>query len=189
MTAVKLAIVLKGSHRCRWEHSSVSATLKNLFNLTSFLTKRDSWAGSLHELLTDEPRTDAPMHLPESPKPAIPFGPNWPPPPPPSERRGLEAEDGPEPQHCGRTEPYQGCPGEHRRSRTIFLAVRCHTNAPLCTVAGVTHVSSKQRNQIRLMARLTMAPEPPADEMTHDEANAWLSDRFLEWKAQGGPMR
>jgi len=39
------------------------------------------------------------------------------------------------------------------------------------------------------MARLTMAPEPPADEMTHDEANAWLSDRFLEWKAQGGPMR
>ena len=44
----------------QWEHSTASSTVKNLFNLSSFLTKRDAWAGSLTELLLDEPRTDTP---------------------------------------------------------------------------------------------------------------------------------
>ena len=43
-------------------------TTKNLFGIPGFLTHRDAWAGSFHELLTlDTPRTDAPMHLPEPP--------------------------------------------------------------------------------------------------------------------------
>ena len=111
---------------------------QNLFNLTSFLTKRDEWAGSLHELLTeDAPRTDSPMHLPTSPTPKIPFGPNWPPPPP--LRRGLETaeeqeEGSPDPQHCGRVAPHNGCP-------------------------GVTAINTKQRNTITLLSRLTVTPE------------------------------
>jgi len=55
----------------QWELTSVPATIKNLFNLTSFLTKRDAWAGSFDELLTlPSPRMDAPLHLPEAPEPA-----------------------------------------------------------------------------------------------------------------------
>ena len=44
----------------QFELSSVPATVKNLFNLTSFLTKRDAWAGNLEELLLPHPRTCAP---------------------------------------------------------------------------------------------------------------------------------
>ena len=69
----------------QWEHSSFSATITNLFNLSrdkdwalgprpGFLTQRDAWAGSFHELLTlDTPRTDCPMHLPTPPVPVTPF--------------------------------------------------------------------------------------------------------------------
>ena len=54
----------------QFELSSVPATLKRLFNLSSFLTKRDAWAGSFDELLLPtggEPRIDTPLHLPEAP--------------------------------------------------------------------------------------------------------------------------
>ena len=55
------------SNTSQWEHSSISATLTGLFNLSTFLTKRDEWAGSFEELLREAPRTDAPMHFPEAP--------------------------------------------------------------------------------------------------------------------------
>ena len=141
---------------------------QNLFNLTSFLTKRDEWAGSLHELLTeDAPRTDSPMHLPTSPTPKIPFGPNWPPPPP--LRRGLETaeeqeEGSPDPQHCGRVAPHNGCP-------------------------GVTAINTKQRNTITLLSRLTVTPEPDLDSMDYDDAEAWTGAQYRIWLAQGGPLR
>lgn len=54
----------------QYEHSSVSATLKELFDLPEFLTQRDAWAGSfLSELELAEPRTDTIMHTPEAPQP------------------------------------------------------------------------------------------------------------------------
>ena len=37
----------------QFELTSVPATIKNLFNLSSFLTKRDAWAGNFEELLLD----------------------------------------------------------------------------------------------------------------------------------------
>jgi phospholipase C len=44
-----------------FEHSSIPATVKNIFNLKSFLTKRDAWAGTFDSVLTrDTPRTDCP---------------------------------------------------------------------------------------------------------------------------------
>jgi len=47
-----------------YEHSSVYATLKKLWNLPSFLTKRDEWAGTFEGLFTrDTPRTDCPTTL------------------------------------------------------------------------------------------------------------------------------
>lgn len=49
-----------------FEHSSIPATVRKLFNLPSFLTKRDEWAGSFEGILQTrtEPRTDCPEQLP-----------------------------------------------------------------------------------------------------------------------------
>lgn len=60
----------------QFELSSICSTAKTLFNLSSFLTKRDAWAGSFESLLLDSPRpdSDCPMHLPDAPAP-------WAPPP------------------------------------------------------------------------------------------------------------
>lgn len=50
-----------------YEHSSIPATTKKIFNLSSpFLTKRDEWAGSFESIVLKrtEPRTDCPVELP-----------------------------------------------------------------------------------------------------------------------------
>ncbi|KAK6122134.1 hypothetical protein DH2020_044124 [Rehmannia glutinosa] len=52
----------------QFEHSSIAATVKKLFNLQSnFLTKRDAWAGTFEKYfyLRDTPREDCPEKLPE----------------------------------------------------------------------------------------------------------------------------
>ncbi|KAM2057722.1 hypothetical protein ACFX16_030377 [Malus domestica] len=50
-----------------FEHSSIPATVKKIFNLTApFLTKRDEWAGTFESIVQTrtEPRTDCPEQLP-----------------------------------------------------------------------------------------------------------------------------
>ncbi|KAF8394932.1 hypothetical protein HHK36_018871 [Tetracentron sinense] len=52
----------------QFEHSSIPATVKKLFNLKSnFLTKRDAWAGTFDSYFyfRDTPRGDCPERLPE----------------------------------------------------------------------------------------------------------------------------
>ncbi|KAJ9131837.1 hypothetical protein P3X46_034749 [Hevea brasiliensis] len=50
----------------QYEHSSIAATVKKLFNLKEFLTKRDAWAGTFEGVLTrSSPRTDCPVALTE----------------------------------------------------------------------------------------------------------------------------
>ncbi|KAL9320034.1 hypothetical protein ACSQ67_011873 [Phaseolus vulgaris] len=52
----------------QYEHSSIPATVKKLFNLKSnFLTKRDAWAGTFEKYFhfRDTPRDDCPETLPE----------------------------------------------------------------------------------------------------------------------------
>ncbi|XP_043694343.1 non-specific phospholipase C3-like [Telopea speciosissima] len=50
----------------QFEHSSIPAAVKKIFNLKDFLTKRDEWAGTFETLLTrTTPRTDCPVTLPE----------------------------------------------------------------------------------------------------------------------------
>ncbi|CAO2142210.1 unnamed protein product [Urochloa humidicola] len=50
----------------QYEHSSIPATVKKIFNLNEFLTKRDAWAGTFESVLTrTTPRTDCPETLPE----------------------------------------------------------------------------------------------------------------------------
>ncbi|KAJ4979714.1 hypothetical protein NE237_010494 [Protea cynaroides] len=50
-----------------FEHSSIPATMKKIFNLSApFLTKRDEWAGTFEGIFQSrtEPRTDCPEQLP-----------------------------------------------------------------------------------------------------------------------------
>lgn len=52
-----------------FEHSSIPATVKKIFNLKEFLTKRDAWAGTFETVLTrTTPRTDCREVLPEPKK-------------------------------------------------------------------------------------------------------------------------
>ncbi|KAL7583290.1 non-specific phospholipase C1 [Lactuca sativa] len=63
----------------QFEHSSIPATVKKLFNLDSdFLTKRDEWAGTFESYfnLRDTPRDDCPETLPEIKVSLRPRGPN-----------------------------------------------------------------------------------------------------------------
>ncbi|KAL9686017.1 hypothetical protein QQ045_023472 [Rhodiola kirilowii] len=49
-----------------FEHSSIPATVKKIFNLKSFLTKRDEWAGTFEGVINcTSPRTDCPVTLPD----------------------------------------------------------------------------------------------------------------------------
>ncbi|KAL6996935.1 Non-specific phospholipase C6 [Sarracenia purpurea var. burkii] len=51
-----------------YEHSSIPATIKKMFNLSSnFLTHRDAWAGTFEQVVGEltSPRTDCPEILPE----------------------------------------------------------------------------------------------------------------------------
>ncbi|KAK9124475.1 hypothetical protein Sjap_014077 [Stephania japonica] len=62
----------------QFEHSSIPATVKKLFNLKSnFLTKRDAWAGTFEKYfhLRDTPRDDCPEKLPEVTQSLRPWGP------------------------------------------------------------------------------------------------------------------
>ncbi|KAF5792978.1 putative phosphoesterase, alkaline phosphatase-like, alpha/beta/alpha [Helianthus annuus] len=52
-----------------YEHSSIPATIKKMFNLSSnFLTHRDAWAGTFEHIVSqlNAPRTDCPEVLPEA---------------------------------------------------------------------------------------------------------------------------
>ncbi|XP_028805293.1 non-specific phospholipase C2 [Neltuma alba] len=50
----------------QYEHSSIIATVKKLYNLPNFLTKRDQWAATFEGILQTrtQPRTDCPEKLP-----------------------------------------------------------------------------------------------------------------------------
>ncbi|AAF01582.1 hypothetical protein [Arabidopsis thaliana] len=50
--------------RSQYEHSSIPATVKTIFKLKDFLSKRDSWAGTFESVITrDSPRQDCPETL------------------------------------------------------------------------------------------------------------------------------
>ncbi|KAF2911488.1 hypothetical protein DAI22_11g183700 [Oryza sativa Japonica Group] len=53
----------------QFEHSSIPATVKRIFGLKEFLTRRDAWAGTFDTVLTRAaPREDCPATLPEPPR-------------------------------------------------------------------------------------------------------------------------
>jgi phospholipase C len=53
----------------QYEHSSIAATVKKLYGLDEFLTKRDEWAGTFEHIFNERttPREDCPAELPSPP--------------------------------------------------------------------------------------------------------------------------
>jgi len=127
-----------------------------LYNLTSFLTKRDAWAATFDELLTlDAPRTDAPMHFPEPPPVAAPWTcPGCVNPPEEEDRRRLGEL---QPQHC---------------------------SAKKRTCEGQEQLTMKQRRAIEALShpqgRLGAAA-PDMDEMDYAAAEAWIEHHSNKW--------
>ena len=60
----------------QYDGTSIVSTIKRLFDLPAFLTKRDAWSASFDHLFDTlaTPRTDTPMHLPDAPPPTARHG-------------------------------------------------------------------------------------------------------------------
>ena len=148
----------------QFELTSVASTVKTLFNLSSFLTERDAWAGSFEELLLDEPRADAemPMHLPDAPPAATPWD------PPPDALRGgsrdaRELDTLAGPGHCS---AWDGAPSEE-------------------PCRGHAHANLKQKRNIRLLSHMTSTAVPDnLDLLTQPEADRLWASRWSTWMDQ-----
>ena len=150
----------------QFEHSSIPATVKALFGLPAFLTKRDAWAGSFDELLTlDTPRTDTPLHLPDAPPPHA--GPCISPCPPPAASHDGDGDD-----------------GRRRLARPTPARAAQHCSASSGQCAGVHAVSNKQRHMIEVYGALTQTPSPNVAAMDFAAAGRWIGARQREWRAQ-----
>ena len=140
----------------QFELTSVPATVKTLFNLTSFLTKRDAWAGSFEELLLDAPRGDAPMHLPDAPPAAAPRGTRRRPTPMAARSGGAR--------HCSSPhgEPEQPCRAARSISSRRAGPVGDESSPPPRSPPSRSLLSAsldrKIQRQIRLIAGLPAAP-------------------------------
>ena len=132
--------------------------MKTLFNLSSFLTKRDAWAGSFEELLLDTPRPDSdmPRHLPDAPRPATP----WDPPPGTGDALGYAETAGPG--HCS---AWDGASQE-------------------TACAGPAVASLKQRRNLRLLSHMTGSPEPDIDAMDVHQATRAMGGLWALWNQQ-----
>jgi len=151
----------------QFELTSVVATAKNIFNLSSFLTKRDAWAGSFDELLLDKPRDDCPMHLPTAPPAASP----WDPPP------GEKAD------------------GADAHARRTTVSVEGATGAPLAQHCSSWHGGGdskcrnpsvpnlKQKRQVRLLSQLMGVEQPDVERMSWKEAEGFIRTHWQKWMA------
>merc|ERR1712232_1428909 len=154
----------------QFELTSIISTAKQLFNLTTFLTKRDAWAAPFGELLEDRLRTDTPMHLPDSPPPAKP----WTPP-------GEEEEDDDDDDN-GDDDDDDEESGPDTRSRRLSGNEPQHCSFGN-SCRGVIYASTKQLNQVRLLAKLTEREEPRnMEDMSSDDADHWLSKHWQLWR-------
>eukprot|EP00932_Pfiesteria_piscicida_P013508 SRR837773.25083.p1 GENE.SRR837773.25083~~SRR837773.25083.p1 ORF type:complete len:242 (-),score=52.74 SRR837773.25083:51-752(-) len=118
----------------QFELTSTISTVKNLFNLTGFLTKRDAWAGSFHELLLDTPRSATPSHLPEAPQSASP----WDPPP-----GTVRPPGAPVPQHCsswhgGEEQPCRGPTAVNLKQKRLVRVLSAMMRAEPPPLEGMT---------------------------------------------------
>ena len=178
----------------QFELTSVAATVKHLFNLSMFLTKRDAWAGNFEELLLDEPRqeSDMPMHFPDAPQLTGPGQKPWSAPPAalpaPYDPSAIPPLTPPPPMHSD---------GKHWRALTDADAdahdegalIPQHCSAKDATCDGLRVLNVRQRRYLKLYSKLTMTPEPQYEGMSWADGEETLSDLWKLWQAQGHPSR
>ena len=142
--------------------------------MTSFLTKRDAWAGSFDELLLDEPRTDCPMHLPDAPEPAAPWGPI------PTVEELLEGDE--------KTQEALERAVEERdrllRARGPGHCSAWHGAKDEVECAGLDSANLKQRRNLRLLSQLVGAPAPNVNKLNVAEADVAMGRLWSEWMRQ-----
>ena len=166
----------------------------DITGLPGFLTNRDRWAGSFEELLTlDEPRTDAPLHLPSAPTPVTPF--------PPCERTGCPGPpSSPPPAAAAATGVGDDEPSrrllQQRNGRLDVAERHCTANVAggqelQCTEPGA-EMTQKQRNQLQQLAgALAEQAQPlPAGfrtdgQYTSAEATKWIAQMFSAVESGG----
>ena len=172
----------RGSSTAQFEHSSLPATVRNLFNLSSFLTKRDAWAGDFSELLLDAPRTDAPMHLPDALAPAMPWcsqlttettcakneGCTW-------NDVSHICKEGPLPNASSLNE------SQRRRLSDQPQPQHCSARTAACQAEG--EVTARQRNRMSTLQAVTGVAAPDAETLDASAANAWLAARWNQYMA------
>lgn len=160
----------------QFDLTSVPATIKNLFGLDDFLTKRDAWAGSFHELLTDELRTDCPMHLPEAPEPAKPWEPaypgDW---PNATSKDRYDNDDDDDGDDTINDEDYL----VSRRLQSEPEPQHCSHATGVCLTPQ--HLTAKQLKRIKWYASLTKSEAPDTSTMSSAEAERWLAHRWDAW--------
>lgn len=141
--------------------SSIPATVKEVFGLPRFLTKRDAWAAPFTELLTlDSPRQDCPMTLPDPPE-------------------GLAVEDSPTLVSTRAGETATDVPLQCKSH-----SIRRRPDDGECSRHEPTR---RQMKQMELFSRLTSTPMPDMSTMGRDDADAWARHRFVDWqRASGG---
>ena len=146
----------KGS---RYDLTSGIATAKELFNLSTYLSRRDAWSGSFGQLLTlDQPRTDCPMHFPAAPPVSSP----WMCPGCHNEvselqrtRRMQEEEDSQnQPQHC---------------------------SAQKQVCQGTASVTEKQKNEIRVLSEHFPDSAPAFETFNFQQAKDWIEEHKHRW--------
>ena len=169
----------------QFELTSVPATVKNLFNLSAFLTKRDAWAGSFDELLLDEPRSGSnmPMHLPDAPAPASP----WDPPPGLQLKVNDDDDDDDDDEEEEEEEALSSKKAARKRKQTSAGPGHCSAWDGAKTeeaCAGLDHANLKQRRNLQLLSELTGTPMPDIQAMNVAQADMWLGARWSEWMAQ-----
>ena len=172
----------RGSSTAQFEHSSLPATVRNLFNLSSFLTQRDAWAGDFSELLLDAPRTDAPMHLPDALAPAMPWcsqlttettcakneGCTW-------NDVSHICKEGPLPNASSFNE------SQRRRLSDQPQPQHCSARTAVCQAEG--EVTARQRNRMSTLQAVTGVAAPDAETLDASAANAWLAARWNQYMA------
>ena len=167
-----------------YEHSSVPATLKDIFDLPSFLTKRDAWAGSfLSELSLKEPRTDTPTHLPTAPPPTL-----W-----QDDDDDDDDDDGGggdgHPSTMGGGGGFAGAErnGPIRKSRRLGL-----TNSKMprhCSYLGTpfkcgdpSRAHKKQKQRMKQWIQLNNVVDPPNPEtVNRKEADEFINEQFQHY--------
>ena len=176
----------------QFELTSIPATIKNLFNLSSFLTKRDAWAGNFEELLLDSPRDDAPMHLPDAPAPASP----WDPPPPAGRKADDDGDDDDAAAERRKFRPPNGDDDDDDERRRRALAVgaggdvaepaperHCSSwhGGPEAPCRAATAPSLKQQRNARLLAALTGRGEAEVEGLDAEQADRFIAKAWNEW--------